>query len=199
MTWITTATGTEVSLQHPQPGTINLRTIAHHLSLINRFTGATCRPYSVAEHSLLVCKIAEIEFQLDVHGLFAALMHDAHEAFVNDLATPVKDEMGAPWHTLESRFTRVIRNSFALNVASTTHAKAIKQADLIALATERAQLLPASATPWPVLAGIQPVTWVNLMSPACRSTPWTAWRNAFIERADSLDFQRQQFAQQLGR
>jgi hypothetical protein len=199
MTWIATATGTEVSLRHPQPGTINLRTIAHHLSLINRFTGATCRPYSVAEHSLLVCKIAEIEFQLDVHGLFAALMHDAHEAFVNDLATPVKDEVGATWHTLESRFVRVIRNGFALHVASTAHAKAIKQSDLIALATERAQLLPASATPWSAIAGVKPVAWVNLMSPACRNTPWTTWRNAFIERADSLDFQRQQFAQQLGR
>jgi hypothetical protein len=37
------------------------------------------------------------------------------------------------------------------------------------------------------------------MSPACRNTPWTTWRNAFIERADSLDFQRQQLASQLGR
>jgi hypothetical protein len=46
---------------------------------------------------------------------------------------------------------------------------------------------------------VQPVTWVNLMSPACRDTPWSAWRNAFIERADSLDFQRQQLAHQLGR
>ena len=199
MTWITTAAGNEVSLLHPQPGCINLRTIAHHLSLINRFTGATCRPYSVAEHSLLVCKIAEREFNLDVHGQFAALMHDAHEAFVNDLASPVKDEIGATWHTLEGRFARVIRNGFALNVANATHAKAIKQADLMALATERAQLLPASTTPWPVLTGVQPVTWVNLMSPACRDTPWSAWRNAFIERADSLDFQRQQLARQLGR
>jgi hypothetical protein len=199
MTWITTATGAEVSLQHPQPGAITLRTIAHHLSLINRFTGATCRPYSVAEHSLLVCEIAEREFQLDAHGLLAALLHDAHEAFTNDISTPAKEELGAPWAAFEHRFERLVRNAFAINVASAAHARELKQADLIALATERAQLLPNGGTPWASLAGVRPAPWVDLMCTSRCTTNWWGWRGAFIDRADALDFQRQQRAQLLGR
>ena len=199
MTWITTATGTEVSLRDPEPAAISLRTIAHHLSLINRFTGATCRPYSVAEHSLLVCEIAEREFKLDAHGLLAALLHDAHEAFTNDLSSPAKEEIGAPWAAFEHRFERLVRKAFAINVASTAHARELKQADLIALATERSQLLPGSGTPWALLAGVRPASWVDLMSTARRTMTWSGWRTAFMDRADALDFQRQQRAQLLGR
>ena len=199
MTWITTATGAEVSLQHPQPGAITLRTIAHHLSLINRFTGATCRPYSVPEHSLLVCEIAEREFQLDAHGLFAALLHDAHEAFTNDISTPAKAELGAPWAAFEHRFERLVRSAFAIHVASTAHAAAIKRADLIALATERAQLLPVGGTPWEVLHDVPIAPWVDLMSRKRCTARWSDWRSAFSERADALDFQRHEQAHRPNR
>jgi hypothetical protein len=194
---ITTATGTQVSLKHPLPGSIDLRTIAHHLSLINRFNGATCRPYSLAEHSLLICRIAERELHLDVHGQFAALMLAAHKAYVGDVSAAAEDEIGAPWNILENRFVRLVRNGFALNVAHAAHAQGLLKAALIAEATARARLLPATDTPSPTLPGLKPVPWVNLMSPACRDTTWSGWRNAFIERADSLDFQRQQFASRL--
>ncbi|NKI97562.1 hypothetical protein [Rhizobacter sp. SG703] len=199
MTWITTATGSEVSLRDPEPSAITLRTIAHHLSLINRFTGATCRPYSVAEHSLLVCEIAEREFHLDVHGQFAALMHDAHEAFTNDISTPAKDELGVPWAAFEYRFERLVRTAFAIHVPSAAHARELKQADLIALATERAQLLPNGGTPWALLDGVRPAGWVDLMSAERVTTTWSGWRAAFTARADALDFQRQQRARVLGR
>lgn len=191
---ITTATGTEVSLKHPLPGNIDLRTIAHHLSLLNRFTGATCRPYSLAEHSLLICRVAERELGLDVHGQFAALMLAAHKAYVGDLSAAAEEEVGNPWIALENRFVRLVRNGFALNVAHAAHGQALLKSALIAEATARAQLLPNAGTSPPLLPGVKPVTWVNLMSPACRDTPWSGWRNAFIERADSLDFQRQQIA-----
>jgi hypothetical protein len=199
MTWITTATGAEVSLQQPRLASINLASIAHHLAQINRFTGAACRPYSVAEHSLLVCEIAEREFNLPSHGLLAALLHDAHEAFTNDLSTPVKAEIGAPWAAFEHRFERVIRSAFAIHVASTAHAAEIKRADLIALATEHAQLLPSGGTPWEVLQGVPTAPWVDLMSRKRCTARWSDWRNAFSERADFLDFQRQEHAHQLGR
>ena len=199
MTWITTATGAEVSLQHPQPGAITLRTIAHHLSLINRFTGATCRPYSVAEHSLLVCEIAEREFRLDAHGLLAALLRDAHKAFTNDISAPATEELGTPWAAFQHRFERLVRNAFAINVAAAAQAREQKLSDLIAHAPHRAQLLPNGGTPWTSLAGVRPAPWVDLLCTSRRMTNWWGWRDAFIVRADALDFQRQQRAALLGR
>ena len=198
MSWILTALGNEVHMRFPSPGTINLATIAHHLSLINRFCGATCRPYSVAEHSLLVCEIAERDFHLDCHALFAALMHDAHEAYVTDLPTPAKDEI-AGWRTFEERFERMVRSCFGLHTTAYQHRHALKQADLIALATEREQLLPAGAREWDVLFHVQPVTWVDLMDKGRCSLAWSDWRQAFINRANELDYERQERASTLGR
>lgn len=198
MTWILTACGNQVNMRYPTQGEINLATIAHHLSLINRFCGATCRPYSVAEHSLLVCEIAEREFHVGCHGLFAALMHDAHEAYTTDLPTPAKSEIEG-WRVFEERFERLVRSCFALNTAAYHHREAIKQADLIALATEREQLLPKGGGHWEVLVHVQPVTWVDLMDKGRCSFTWADWRQAFTDRADALDFQRQARATTLGR
>lgn len=63
MTWMITITGREhhlrgSSAQHSLP---EINEIAHALSMINRFTGHTTRPYSVAEHSLLVAQMASEE------------------------------------------------------------------------------------------------------------------------------------------
>jgi hypothetical protein len=58
MTHIITATGAEYHLSGHGPRPVNAEDIAHQLAIINRFTGATSRPYSVAEHSLLVRLIA---------------------------------------------------------------------------------------------------------------------------------------------
>lgn len=199
MTWMLTSMGNQVDMRYPKPGTINLATIAHHLSLINRFVGATCRPYSVAEHSLLVCEILERQYRLDCFGLFAGLMHDAHEAYTNDLATPAKHEVGPSWDNFEGRFQRLVRSCFGIHVAAYTHRDAIRHADLIALATEREQLLPKGGDPWEILIHVQPVTWVDLMDKGRCSFSWADWRQAFTDRANELEYQREQRASTLGR
>lgn len=191
MTWMLTANAHQVDMRYPRLGAITLADIGHHLSIINRFCGATCRPYSVAEHSLLVVEILQREFELeDPHALFAGLMHDAHEAYTNDVSTPAKGEIEG-WAAFEGRFERTVRSAFALATAAYTHRLAIKQADLIALATERAQLLPKHAGLWEVLVHVEPVTWVDLMSPQRLEAAWYDWRLAFTNRAEQLDFARQ--------
>lgn len=195
MSWIVMSDGSEVDLHTPCGSSMNMDHIPHHLATINRFTGAACRPYSVAEHSLLVCEIAEREFGLDVHGRLAALMHDAHEAYVNDLSTTAKREVGISWRMFEGRFDRIVRHRFRLLIASGNHEVRIKRADLMALATERAQLLPREylgvpCRPWAVLDGIEPVTWVDLMSPEREAMTWRDWRDAFKDCYDELTFER---------
>lgn len=192
MTTVVTSTGREISLVYPKPADITLVDIAHSLGQINRFTGHARRPYSVAEHSLLVCDIAERLLHLSVDGLLAALMHDAHEAFVNDLSTPVKSLLDGTWHHLEERMERTVRSAFALHVPTHAYSEMIKQCDLIALATERAQLLPKSATPWPCLINIQPAEWVDLMDAGRIAMSWADWAHAFKDRVDELDFARNQ-------
>lgn len=56
------------------------------LRLINRYTGNTPRPYSVAEHSVLVARVAEkLGF-----GVRYALLHDASEIVTSDIPGPLK-------------------------------------------------------------------------------------------------------------
>lgn len=79
-----TFTGIEFDLENPTVDMICIADIAHHLSQINRFCGATRFPYSVGLHSILVCEQTPIEFKLE------SLLHDAAEAYIHDLTAPLK-------------------------------------------------------------------------------------------------------------
>jgi hypothetical protein len=189
--WILTANGQEVDLAYTRPALMTLADVSHALAQINRFNGHCRRPYSVAEHSLLVLDIIEHLFApASVHCRLAALMHDAHEAYVGDMATPVKHLVGEGWHQLEHRVERCLRSAWGLHVAAYEYAAMIKQADMIALATERAQLLPPSPSLWECLVHVQPVTWVDLMSPERCAMSWGDWRDRFKDAVDSADFER---------
>ena len=189
--WILTANGNEVDLVYPRPQVMVLADVAHSLAQINRFTGHARRPYSVAEHSLLVLGIVEHLFApASVHLRLAALMHDAHEAYTGDMATPIKRAVGDHWDMLEHRIERTLRSAWGLHTAAYYHRAAIKQADLIALATERQQLMPPSPSLWEALVHIQPITWVDLMSPERCASTWADWRTRFADAADALDFER---------
>jgi hypothetical protein len=189
--WIVTANGNELDLAYPKPAAMVLADVAHSLAQINRFTGHARRPYSVAEHSLLVLDIVEHLFApASVHLRLAALMHDAHEAYTGDMATPTKRIVGDQWDHFEHRIERTLRSAWGLHTAAYDHRAAIKQADLIALATERAQLLPPSPSLWQALLHVQPITWVDLMSPERCAMTWADWRNRFADAVDTLDFER---------
>jgi hypothetical protein len=191
MTWFLTAGGNEIDLQYVKANNVVLTDIAHSLAQLNRFNGHAKRPYSVAEHSLLVLEIVEQLFApASVHCRLVALLHDAHEAYVGDLTTPTKQLVGDSWNRLEHRAERSVRSAWALHTAAHVWRDAVKQADLIALATERAQLMPPSATLFPCLVHVQPVTWVDLMSKERVSADWRDWRDRFEDAANILDFER---------
>lgn len=187
---ILTASGHDFDLQIANPGVVMMADIAHALAQINRFTGHARRPYSVAEHSLLVLEIVERLFSADVHARTAALMHDAHEAYCGDLNTPAKALVGEHWHHLENRLERTVRSAFALHGPAYEFAGLIKQADLIALATERAQLMPRSPALWACLVHVEPVRWVDLMAPERCAMGWGDWRDQFMTAYEALDFAR---------
>jgi hypothetical protein len=57
--------------------------------MIVRFNGHLSKPYSVAEHSLLVADLARLMGE-NRRGQLAALLHDAHEVYTGDIARPIK-------------------------------------------------------------------------------------------------------------
>lgn len=88
-TTMETASGRFVDLLHPDPATIQVGDIAHHLSLINRYGGGTSIPVSVGAHTLLVCDLLAYLGATPAVQL-GGLLHDAAEAYLSDVISPLK-------------------------------------------------------------------------------------------------------------
>lgn len=82
--WIQTYTGEQFFPLDPDLDSIHITDIAHALSNVCRFTGHVKHFYSVAQHSVLVSRHVSPENAL------WGLMHDASEAYIADIARPVK-------------------------------------------------------------------------------------------------------------
>lgn len=99
--------GNYVDLVNPDMNTILIEDIAHSLSNLCRFTGHTRHFYSVAHHSIAVSKIVPHEYALE------ALLHDATEAYLGDVSSPLKSLLGE-YKLLESRLYRRIAKKFQI-------------------------------------------------------------------------------------
>ena len=190
-----TASGRTFDLLEPRPSMVCIEDVAHHLALVNRYSGATRRPLSVAEHSLLVAEILERDGGVrDALLLRAALFHDAHEAYLNDITAPVKallQHWNVPLQAIERPIVHAVESHFGTAGAAWRHAIVIKHADLRAYATEVRDLLPPHAEPLYSVnraavreLGIEAVDWIDLNDRD--GMDWTDWRLAFRCRHEEL-------------
>lgn len=168
--WMQTATGGFLDFLTPDIGMIDVCDLAFQLARICRFTGALrvdCPPYSVAEH-LVWCagKVSQAARPY-------ALLHDAHEAYIGDMSSPLKAllrDVGGndAYAAIADRLDAVIYPAFGLEWPMPISIKnEVKAADLLALATERRDLMQPSHRlwgaqlpephPWP----IRPVPWAT--------------------------------------
>lgn len=186
MTWMLTRTGNDIDLRHMPQDDIRLVDIAYSLAHTNRFNGHTERPYSVAEHSLLVCQVLGDEFAITepIH-LLAGLMHDAHEAYTGDLSAPMKQIIGAAWANEEIRIQNSVLTKFGLRAAFNAHRHSIHRADMIALATERRDLMPPIGPDWPCLANAHPLPHVHLLHDRVGMEA-NDWKQAFLDKFEEL-------------
>lgn len=93
---------------------IRIQDIAHHLSQICRYTGACPHFYSVAQHSVYVSSLMWGEYGTP-EAAMAGLLHDAAEAYFNDLASPVKHDPRMKWYRdLEHEATLMIFNHYGV-------------------------------------------------------------------------------------
>lgn len=147
MSWIYTNSGEHFNFINPRPEQICIDDIACGLSNICRFTGQLNEFYSVAQHSVLASHIVPPEFA------FEALMHDAQEAYLGDVSSPLKGLL-PDYRRIERVVEMVIRMNYGLPAVMSS---VVKHADLTLLATERRDLDLDDGTPWPVLEGIEPL------------------------------------------
>jgi hypothetical protein len=147
MTLILTTTGKRFDLYEPDADLIDPRDISHSLSNLCRFNGHIREFYSVAQHSCMVADLVPEEDKL------AALLHDGTVAYVGDMVRPLKEWMHA-YQDVEHWIWERICTRFNLDL---TLPASVHHADLVALATERRDLMPADPAVWDCLIGIEPM------------------------------------------
>lgn len=157
MSWILTRSGRKFDLVSPAADMVDPTDIAHSLSMQCRFNGHTRHFYSVAQHCYLVADLVPAEHQL------AALLHDATEAYVGDMVRPLKEGMRdfanshgdeCLYDLTERKVWIAICQRFDLDPHLPD---CVKHADLVALATEKRDLMPEHPEHWPCLTGIEPI------------------------------------------
>jgi hypothetical protein len=151
---------------------VRIEDIAHALGNQCRFSGHTREFYSVAEHSVRASRIVAPEFAYD------ALMHDAAEAYLQDMARPLKNEprFGQAYRGAEARVERVIGEALGVTFPMPVEVKA---ADEIMLVTEARDLMHGTEG-WSHFTDVEP-----LPDPI---TPWSPKRarREFIEAFDRI-------------
>lgn len=106
--------GARFDLLAPSPSDVDTWTVGWALAHIIRFNGhASIRgtPWSVAHHSLAVAVLVDAWGGGQADVLYA-LVHDAHEAYIGDVVSPVKALLGPRWGALEGRVERAVLEAF---------------------------------------------------------------------------------------
>ena len=150
--WMQTFSGRRFYPADPRTEDVSIDGIAHALSHMNRFNGHTRWPYSVAAHSVFAWEFAPTGFKLE------ALLHDASEAYICDLARPIK-RMLVDYQHMEKQVDAIIRSKFGLPAKMSV---VVKYIDWRLLVTEADQLMGDGAEKWWVKEGYPPPFYVTL-------------------------------------
>lgn len=178
--FLQTVSGRWVNPFDPDPSQLDAGDIARALANQCRFGGHSRVFYSVAQHAVIVSELVE-QRGGDVEDVFAALMHDATEAYLGDMPHPLKHRspLGAAFKQAEDHLERALRERFAIKA----DVPEIKRADRALLATER-RAFSSEDWHWPELEGVEPL-----------DLDLTAWApdeaaDAFARRYAELDARR---------
>ena len=146
--YIETFTGERFYTRDHRRTTPAITDIAHALANTCRYGGHCARFYSVAEHSCLVA-----DWLIDTGATkavaFVGLMHDAQEAYIGDMPSPLKAVIPA-FAALEREVWEWIADEFALPYALP---EIVKEADQRILIDERRALMSPTASDagWPAV------------------------------------------------
>lgn len=143
--WICTQSGVAFYPLDPRAEDVRLDDIAHALSNKCRFTGHTRTFYSVAEHSVRGVWLGR-RLRYPESVLRAFLLHDGSEAYLPDVARPIKAALTG-FMEIEARVQAAVYEAFGIEVSAEDVAL-VHKLDNIMLATERRDLMPARTASW---------------------------------------------------
>lgn len=132
------ASGLQFDLLSPHTSPFDINDVAHGLSNTCRFTGQCRTFYSVAQHSLIVSLIVPPEHALE------GLMHDGAEAFIGDVAKPLKNLL-PDYKRIEDSVEAAVFERFGLPRKLPA---CVKHGDMIALHTEQRDFMGAPGHAW---------------------------------------------------
>jgi hypothetical protein len=194
---IETASGIFIDLVNPLEEDIVLDDIAWALSRLPRFAGHTIsdNPYSIAQHSVFVMELVKklqrrdddiINQSFFTHSgaglpplaittetLLHALMHDASEAYLLDVPTPLKRAPGMEaYGTIESNMMGVIWKRSGMKPPTSIEKTVIGWADRYVLTVECFHLMRSRGVDWSYLL---PLDLVHLQD----FQPVMPWKEAY--------------------
>jgi 5'-deoxynucleotidase YfbR-like HD superfamily hydrolase len=168
-TWIQTYRGRQFWPMDPQPEDIDILDVAHSLSMLCRFNGHCRAFYSVAEHCVRVSRAC-----LPEHALWG-LLHDIAEAYIGDIARPVKQQ----FQTIAETENRLLLAAAARFGLAWPIPHEVAEFDEVLLATEARDLMQPAAADWRLRA--RPLAErIHAMEPAQAE-------RAFLERFAELE------------
>ena len=167
----------------PRPQDVDIEDIAHAMSMKCRFTGHAEGFISVAEHSVNVARFLPPKLRL--HGL----LHDAAEAYLPDIARPIKGDVYirrewksgiadfVPFSDIEGELLEAIYTGLGVSMVDGGYfasRKTVKDVDTLALRAESDALIPFADT-WeiaslPIHASLRP-----------RRLPWGLAKAEFMQ------------------
>ena len=152
--WFCSYTGRMIFILDPTVDQVCIEDIAHSLAHQCRFAGHSQEFYSVAQHSVLVSEQLPPQLQL------AGLMHDATEAYCQDLIRPIKRQIHG-YAEIEQAWAEVIDTALSLNGQLAQIPSEVKYWDNALLMTERRDLVNHGGKSWnvkerPIAATIVP-------------------------------------------
>lgn len=170
--FMTTASGGAIYPLSPDPKDVSVYDIAYALGNVCRFGGHVRKFYSVAQHCVMVAANVPRELR------YAALLHDAAEAYVGDLVRPAKAGASS-YRAIETRLMIVICDALRCDARELEHAE-IREADVRALMTERRDLIhnPNGWT-WDGVEDVLP--YADPIVPLAPADASRAWAAAFVE------------------
>jgi hypothetical protein len=135
---LVTWTGKHFHPWNAKPEEVCIEDIAHALSMQCRFNGHVDRFYSVAEHSVIMSRLVPEGMEL------AALLHDAAEAYIGDMAHPLKvsGQLDA-FNAVEELVLRTICAKFDVEYGQ-TQCEELRVLDRRLCATEAKTFFPES-------------------------------------------------------
>lgn len=168
--WIQTFSGRKFFPLNPFLDSIVIQDIAHALSMQCRFTGHTKFFYSISQHSVLVSYLCD-----PIDSLWG-LLHDSSEAYLTDLASPLKRSgKFQDYVECEKKLQVHICQRFGL---SEIEPESVKRADKLLLSMEARDLMGPLHSDWKM--NIKPLPFTITPLPPLEA------EKLFLDRFDEL-------------